>query len=134
MPLTIPFTFAVTIPAGTAKTAPLVTVTRFASNIVERVEWLFPVGCNGQVGIQIGSRSVPIIPISSTQWLIRSGDSASLGVSGMPNTGDWSVIGYNLGAFDHTVQVSFVARRIESAQRSVMIVTDMSSILSYGES
>lgn len=113
MPPTIVYPFAVTIPAGTPRATPLVTPTQFEANEVERIEWRFPGGCNGVVGIQIGSRAVPVIPANPSQFIIRTGDSGGYNVSGMHSSGDWSVIGYNTGAFPHTVTVYFYAHRIE---------------------
>lgn len=113
MPRTIVYPFAVTIPAGTPIAAPLVTLTQFEANEIERIEWRFPGGCNGVVGIQVGARSVPVIPANRSQFIIRTGDSHGYDLSGMHNTGDWSVIGYNTGAFAHTVTVYFYAHRIE---------------------
>jgi hypothetical protein len=104
--------FAVTIPAGTPKAAPLVTVTRFNQNVVERIEWVFPDGCNGQVGIQIGARATPVLPGDVNQFFVRSGAAQGFDLEDMHNTGDWSVIGYNTGVFPHTILVTFVAHRI----------------------
>lgn len=106
-------TFAVTIPPGTPSNVPLVTPTVFNTSIVDRIEWRFPGGCNGQVGIQIGSRNVPILPGLKTQFFIRSGDSQGFDLEDLPNTGDWSVLGFNTGVFPHTVQVIFRVHRIQ---------------------
>lgn len=113
MTFTLVYPFDVTIPAGTLPSAPLVTPTTFEPNTVERIEWLFPHGCQGTVGIQIGARSVPVIPPKVGSWIIRSGDSSGIDLEGMHDTGDWSLIGYNQGAFPHTIHVTFIAHRIE---------------------
>jgi hypothetical protein len=110
---TLVYEYDVTIPAGTTAADPLVTLTQFEANEVERIEWLFPDGCCGLVGIQVGARSVPVIPHSNEQWLIRSGDSSGMDLTGQHNTGDWSVIGYNDGAYPHTVHVTFKVHRTE---------------------
>jgi hypothetical protein len=111
MAYTIVHPFSVTIPAGTLSTAPLVVPTVFAPNIVDHIEWVFPDGCNGLVGIQIGARNVPVVPGARAQFLIRSGSVGGLDVDEMHDSGDWSVIGYNLGVFPHTVQVTFTVHR-----------------------
>lgn len=113
MSRTIVYPFSITIPAGTPKSTPVVVLTQFEPNEVDRVEWVFPDGCNGVVGIQIGARNVPIIPSLNTLFIVRSGDSSGYNLSGHHNTGDWSVIGYNTGAFAHTVVVYFYTHRIE---------------------
>lgn len=112
MPRTLVYPFDITIPAGTPIATPIVTPTQFGDNEVERIEWLFPDGCNGVVGIQIGARTVPIIPANRGQFLVRSGDSHGYDLTEQHQTGDWSVIGYNTGSFPHTVHVYFFVHRI----------------------
>ena len=126
--------FDVTIPAGTLKIAPLAVATRFEDNQVERIEWLFPTGCQGQVGIQIGSRSVPVIPDNPALFFVRSGDSSGFDLDGMHTTGDWSVIGYNTGVFAHTIQVTFRARRIEKLPKLIFITDGRLTDIGIGES
>jgi hypothetical protein len=109
--LTLVYTFPVTIPAGTPQATPLATATTFEPNVVERIDWLFPHGCNGHVGIQIGARSNPVLPPVKGQWFLRSGSAGGVDVQDVPVTGDWSVIGYNTGSFDHTIQVAFHVHR-----------------------
>lgn len=110
-PLVYPFD--VTIPAGTQKTTPLVTSTKIDPNTVDRITWTFPHGCNGQVGIQIGSRAAAVIPADATKWFTTSGNTNSLDLEDYHETGDWSVIGYNTGNHAHTIQVQFHVRRKE---------------------
>src|SRR5215472_13168029 len=111
MAVTLPYIFQVTIPAGTPKAAPLVTPTVFEPNVVESITWLFPHGCNGLVGIQIGAKSVPVLPPNGANWFRHSGAASGITVEDMPNTGDWSVIGYNTGANPHTIDVIFQVHR-----------------------
>lgn len=134
MAVTLSYTFAVTIPAGTLQSAPLVTSTQFETNIVKRIEWMFPGGCNGVVGIQVGARSVPVIPSNPAQFHVRSGAAEGLDVQDLPTTGDWSVIGYNLGSFNHTVQVTFHVNRIEPEGDELFLVNDTEPYLRMGAS
>lgn len=113
MAWTILHPFQVTIPPGTPQATPLVTPTVFAPNVVERIQWRFPNGCNGAVGIQIGSRNVPVIPGAKTQFFVQSGDTAGFDLEDMPDGGDWSVIGFNTGSFPHTILVTFKVHRKE---------------------
>lgn len=126
--------FDITIPAGTTAAAPLVTLTQFDPDIVERIEWLFPDGCCGLVGIQIGARAVPIIPRLVSQWLIRSGDSAGFDLAEMHVTGDWSVIGYNTGANPHTIHVQFVTHRLVKRKPLEVLVIDGVRLIGQGAS
>lgn len=134
MPVTIVHPFQVTIPAGTLVAAPLVTLTQFPPNVVRRVEWRFPAGCNGRVGIQIGARAVPIIPGDRTQFFVRSGDSQGIDLEDLHTTGDWSVIGYNLGAFPHTILVTFHCHRNVRAVNDLFLIGDTAAVLAMGES
>ena len=133
MARTLSHTFAVTIPAGTLQSAPLVTPVQFETNIVDRIDWVFPGGCNGVVGIQIGSRSVPVLPSNPGAFYVRSGAAQGTAVEDLPNTGDWSVIGYNTGSFNHTVQVTFTVRRIVEPPKDPMLVNDTGPYLQLGE-
>lgn len=124
MPRTLVYQFPVTIPAGTTKTAPLVTATTFEPNIVEHIAWLFPHGCNGLVGIRIGAKSVPILPSGAANWFTFSGMVQAIDLDGQHETGDWSVIGYNTGVNPHTIQVTFKARRKEQEQPPFRLFTE----------
>jgi hypothetical protein len=126
--------FDVTIPAGTAKAVPLVTSVAFPPRVVKRIDWLFPHGCNGNVGIQIGARNVPVLPGNVNQFITRSGDSAGVNVDDMPTTGDWSVIGYNTGTHDHTIHFTFMTEAIPPPVSDRFIVDSASDILGMGES
>lgn len=124
MPVTLVYIFQVTIPAGTPIATPLVTPTTFEPNEVERIEWLFPHGCNGLVGIQIGARNNPILPPNGVNWYRASGMSHSVELQDMPVTGDWSVIGYNLGVNPHTIDVTFTVHRKAKEPLPFTLVTD----------
>ena len=128
------YTFDVTVPAGTPAAAPLVTLTQFEPNIVESVSWLFPDGCNGLVGMQIGARSVAVIPHGPEMWFIRSGDSQGFDLSGMPDGGDWSVIAYNLGAYSHTIHVAFKVTRKRRKQPPPLLIASAPVLMYRGES
>lgn len=134
MSRTLVHQFAVKIPAGTTEAAPLVTSTVFPPNRVESVRWLFPGGCNGLVGIQIGARSVPVLPHTRGTWFINSGAAHGISVRDLHVTGDWSVIGYNTGAHDHTVHVTFVVYREERPAEPFALIRpeDISQFPTFG--
>lgn len=134
MALTMVRAFDVTIPAGTLKANPLVTLTQFEANVVERIDWLFPDGCQGTVGIQIGARATPVIPDQPGQFIVRSGDSAGYDLADMHTTGDWSVIGYNTGVFPHTIRVTYRVRRNEKPYRLIFITDARIGHFGLGES
>lgn len=128
------YTYDVTIPAGTLPSAPLVTPTQFEPNAVDSIHWLFPSGCNGFVGVQIGTRTVPVVPYGGSSWLIRSGDSAGFDMTDMHTTGDWSLIGYNTGQYPHTVHLTYRVHRIVKAKPSTLLVAQRPRIVGEGVS
>lgn len=134
MARTLEFHFDVAIPAGTAKATPLVTPCQIDPNVVDHISWLFPEGCQGTVGIQIGARSVPILPSSPSQFYVRSGDSSGINLDDMHDTGDWSVIGFNTGSFPHTVHVTFRAHRKEPSKSPDVLIIDGGSLVGIGVS
>lgn len=113
MSITLLHSRAVTIPAGTPVATPTETGTSFPPGLVESIHWRFPGGCNGQVGIKFASSHVPIFPASITEWLVSSGDASGYDVDDFPDSGDFSLLGYNLGAFPHTIQLRYRVRRRE---------------------
>lgn len=134
MPFPVFNTFDVTIPAGTPVAAPLVTSTAFNPMTVDRIEWLFPPGCNGVVGIKVGARSVQVLPGTAGAWIIRSGDSSGHNLADLPDMGDWSIIGYNTGSFPHTIHVVFICHVYTPSAPEVLILDGGRDILALGES
>ena len=126
--------FNVTVPAGTPIATPIVASTVFSPSVVDRIDWLFPPGCKGLVGIQIGARSVPVIPGDHTQFFIRSGDSSGYDLSDLPTTGDWSVIAYNTGSFPHTIQVTYRVHRHVKPEPLRFIIDPGFGAIGIGES
>jgi hypothetical protein len=116
--------FSVTIPAGTPQGTPLTTPTTFEPDVVERVEWLFPHGCNGLVGIQIGARSVQVLPTTPGALFKRSGDSHGIDLQEVHVTGDWSVIGFNTGVNPHTIDVTFHTHRLEKQPAELLLIDE----------
>lgn len=113
MTLTLLHPRGVTVPAGTPSTAPVELPTTFPPGIVESVQWRFPGGCNGQVGIRILSSHAPMFPGSTTEWIVQSGDIDGHDVDGFPDSGDFSVLAYNTGSFQHIIQVTYRVHRME---------------------
>lgn len=126
--------FQVTLAAGIIPAAPLVTTCQLPQCVVEHISWLFPSGCNGLVGIQIGTRKVPILPYDVTQFMVDSGGSSSTDVTDMHETGDWSVIGYNLGSVPHTVSVTFKYHIPRPPEKQYFILDDIAGLIGAGES
>lgn len=131
---TIPYHFDVTTPPGTTKATPLVTLCQIPQGIVRRIEWIFPGGCAGNVGMQLGARSITIFPQPSTAFIVRSGSAGEYELEGLHNTGDWSVITYNTGQFPHTIQVTFFHGAFETAPELDRMFTDLDRMTMLGAS
>ena len=99
--------FQATIPAGTAQAAPVTIDTGFDSRIVESIRLRIPPGPAGFMGFQLWVKGGQVIPIERGQWIVDDDAQINLDVSSMPETGAWQVVGYNTGAFDHSVYVTF---------------------------
>lgn len=113
MTLTLLHTRGVTIPAGTPIATPHEGGVNVPPGIVEAIRWRFPGGCNGQVGIKLASSHVPIYPGTQTEWIVHSGSITGDSVEGFPDSGDFSLLGYNLGSFDHTIQIELRMHRMQ---------------------
>lgn len=134
--------FAVTIPAGTPKATPVVINTRFEPFTVTQINIRIPPGPLGQMGFQIASSRVQVIPWATGQFIVANDEPLSYPVTDAPNSGDWQVIGYNTGVFDHTIQVEFAmdpnsiaiaaatTQPLSAAELSQGTVTDIPPVLS----
>src|SRR5215468_886729 len=99
--------FAVTIPAGTAIAAPVTISTAFEPLAVDKIDIWVPPGPLGQMGFRVASSRQQVIPWNAGAWVIANDELLSFPGTAYPNSGDWQVIGYNTGAFPHTIYVTF---------------------------
>jgi hypothetical protein len=100
--------FEVTLPAGTPKAAPVETDSSFPDGELTRAEILFPDGCAGLVGVRLALAHGQAIPTTAGAWLVGNDETLGYDLTGMPNNGAWSVFGYNLDVYPHTVHVRFL--------------------------
>lgn len=100
--------FSVTIPAGTAKAAPTTTLMSLSARKVQRVEIKVPPGPRGVVGFQLGFAGNQLIPYNSGGFIITDDVELGWDLDDYPDSGDWQLIGYNTGVFDHTIYVRFL--------------------------
>lgn len=99
--------FAVTVPAGTAKTAPLVTDVSFPARTVLAVSWRVPPGPSGLMGWQLTSAGAPVIPIQPGAYVVTDNQAATWPLAGYLDSGNWQVTAYNTGLYDHTLYLTF---------------------------
>jgi hypothetical protein len=99
--------FAVTIPAMTPKSAPLVTPIIFPNRIVVAVSYHVPPGPSGLMGWALTSAGTPVIPIQPNTFLVTNDRSDTWDLEGYLDSGNWAVTGYNTGIYPHTVYLTF---------------------------
>lgn len=99
--------FAVTIPAGTAKSALEVTPLDLDNWEVEVLDLEVPPGPSGVMGFYVANNGVQWVPFTKGAFLVWDDVRASWPLQGQPNASGWQLVGYNEGQYDHTVTVRF---------------------------
>lgn len=99
--------FAVLVPAGTPKAAPLTQSIAFPQRVVTSLSWRVPPGPSGHLGWALTSAGTPVIPIQPGVYIVTDNQSASWDLEGYLDSGNWSVTAYNTGVYDHTVYLTF---------------------------
>lgn len=99
--------FAVTIPAGTLKSAPLVTDVSFPARTVLSVSWRVPPGPSGLMGWALTSAGTPVIPIQPDTYIVTDDQAGTWPLAGFLDSGNWQVTAYNTGLYDHVVYLTF---------------------------
>lgn len=112
------YSFAVTIPAATAKASPLVTSVAIPPRDVNQVNITIPPGPSGLVGFQIGMVGVPVIPRNAGGFIVADGRIIEWPVKELADSGAWQVIGYNTDIYDHTIYVEFLVNLIIASTAS----------------
>lgn len=100
--------FDVTVPARTAKTAPVETALQFNSGVVERLELTIPDGHAGLTGIRFNSAHQQIIPLTSGLYVVGNGVEKSWDLHGYPDNGNWSVTCFNTDIYAHSFHIAFL--------------------------
>lgn len=106
------YSFAVTIPAATARASPLVTSVGIPPRDVNQINITVPPGPSGLVGFQIGMVGVPVIPRNAGGFIVADGRIIEWPVKELADSGAWQVIGYNTDIYDHTIYVEFLVNLI----------------------
>lgn len=95
----------VLIPAGTLKTSPLIVTLPWREGYPTFIEFMFPPGPSGLVGIQLRHSGRRLIPKDLGTYLIANDDTIRYELEGFPYNPNYTVQVYNEGAYDHTIQV-----------------------------
>lgn len=69
----------------------------------------------GNVGWYLASSKVQQLPIEAGQYVIAHDQTGFWTVEGLPDSGDWQLIGYNTGTVQHSVYVTFHLQVIKRA-------------------
>jgi hypothetical protein len=123
-------TFAVTIPAGTPIAAPVTRDISFPPFHVDYVEVIIPPGPLGQMGFRIASSRTQWVPWNPGSWIIANDVTKVFNAEGWPDSGDWQIIGYNTGVFDHGIEVTFALDPIGVGEAALAVpnVIDLSTV------
>lgn len=110
------YEFVVTVTAGTAKTATAKTPMGMPARVVERIEVRIPPGPRGEVGFQLGSGGLQIVPLNAGTFIVADDERLSFDLTDQLTSGAWQLIAYNTGVFDHTLYVRFFCSVPSAAQ------------------
>lgn len=100
--------YSASIPAGTQPTAPATFHFRMPWRIARQVEIVVPPGGSGMVGFNLGFGGVPIIPYGSDLFIVTADEKMVWPLDRYPDSGDWTLTGYNTGTLDHSIYVRFL--------------------------
>lgn len=106
--------FAITVPAGTQPTAPLVAPLRLGPRLVREVRVRVPPGPSGKVGWALAAAGVRVVPWAGADWIVADDEVIDLPLEGQISTGAWELWAYNVGVFAHTLYIVFL---LDPAQR-----------------
>jgi hypothetical protein len=98
------------IPAGTPIAAPAVIPMQLGVFVIDWIELKARPGSLGTVGFYLASSGQQVIPFNVgavPNWFVWDDTEVHWEMSGLPTSGDWSLVGYNLGRFAHTIDVRF---------------------------
>lgn len=75
---------------------------------VSRIDWKMPPGHMGTTGFLIMMSNTPVLPVyGQFTYISADGKDGSWEISGYPDSGAWQCQGFNFGAFNHSVLLTF---------------------------
>lgn len=114
-------TFQVTIPAGTAQSAPVTTDIAFPSRVVQAVTWKVPPGPSGLMGWRLTMSGGNAVLPTGGGWVVADDQSDTWPVTNQPDSGAWEVTGYNTDIYDHSVYLTFQLALVPAPGSSVTL-------------
>ncbi len=124
------YNFDPTIPVTATKAAPATINMDFPVYQVDRIEIKIPHGPNGLVGFYLASMGQQIIPYQSGQYIIGDDDDIAWDLTDLMTSGAWSLVGYNLGQWPHTIYVRFLVEPVPSSSGSSGLIIPSSALTS----
>lgn len=117
------YRFVVTIPAGTPASAPVAFPLVMPSREVEEVEIVVPPGPRGEVGFQLGQGSTQMLPTNPGAYIVADDEVIHWPLEDQIDSGSWSMIAYNTGQFNHSIEVRFLVRLVDAqAARPLLVI------------
>lgn len=101
--------YEATIPAGTPLASPWVVDLATDVGAIERIDMLVPAGPHGNLGFALLYGNGQVYPFQSDAWVIADDVTLVWSPDSGLSSGAWSLEGYNLGSYDHTVYVTLTA-------------------------
>lgn len=99
--------FTATVPAGTPQAAPATVAIGFPPRVVRRIDWRVPNGPMGVFGWRLAMGGVQVLPTAGDAWVLANDEAQTWHPEGAPDSGAWSVTGYNTGRYPHAVYLTF---------------------------
>lgn len=109
--------FQATIPAGTAKATPVTRALAQANYEIESIDLEVPPGPSGLMGFYIALSGQQWIPWEPGAYIVWNDRTENFPTENQVVNGGWQVVGYNTGAYDHTVTVRFHTNPIPSPEQ-----------------
>lgn len=119
------FEFVVTVahgagtPAEPTRTAMAIPPGRFVTGI--RIS--IPPGPRGTVGLAVAYGSQQVIPWETGVFIVEDAKDVEWSLTGQPTGGDWWLLSYSTGAYDHTIRVVLLATLAPGAPATRIIST-----------
>ena len=112
------FSFQAKIPAGTPVASPVTVALTMPSTEVVEVDIIVPPGPRGVMGFALGAAGQQVYPYKPGSWIITDNDKLVWQLEDAIDSGAWELIGYNTGAYDHTVYITFQTNPVQEAPTS----------------
>jgi hypothetical protein len=115
--------FTCTIPAGTAKSAPVTIPMSMQLWDVESIDLEVPSGPSGLMGFYLAIGTEQWLPHRAGEWFVWNDRSKNWPLTNQPTSYGWNLVGYNTGKYAHSVTVGFHVNIITDDTSAVVAPT-----------